>query len=50
MTLRAVIVLGVLAVLAYRFLPRYKITWALPLTLGATIVVVRAFAYVVTDE
>lgn len=50
MTLRLLVLLAVLAVLGRRFLPRQPISWALPVVLGVTILVVRGVAYLVTDE
>lgn len=50
MTLRLLVVLVVLALLARRFLPTRPITWALPVVLGVTIVVVRGIAYVATGD
>lgn len=45
MTLKLLVVLVALALLARRFLPRHRLSWYVPLVVGVTIVVVRGFAY-----
>lgn len=50
MTLRLLVLLVVLALLARRFLPRQPIGWALPLVLGVTVVVVRGVAYLYAGD
>lgn len=50
MTLRLLVVLAVVALLARRFLPRRPLTWALPVALGVTIVVVRGLAYALAED
>lgn len=50
MTLRLLVLLAVAALLAHRFWPRQRMTWALPVLLGVTVLVVRGVAYVVADE
>ena len=42
---KVVVLLVVLALLARRFLPRYRLSWYVPLVVGVTIVVVRGLAY-----
>ena len=45
MTLKLLVLLGALALLARRFLPRHRLSWYVPLVVGVTIVVVRGLAY-----
>lgn len=42
MTLRLLVVLGLIAAVAYRFRPRSKITWLPAVVLFVTVVVVRS--------
>lgn len=49
MVLKALVLLGALALLARRFLPHRRMSWAVPVVLGVTIVVVRGLAYVFAD-
>ncbi|MCW2778017.1 MAG: hypothetical protein JWN17_1742 [Frankiales bacterium] len=50
MLLRLLVLLAVLALLARRFLPRRRMSWAVPVVVGVTIVVVRSVAYVLTGD
>lgn len=50
MTLRLLVLLAVAAVVAHRFWPRQRLTWALPVLLGVTVLAVRGVAYVVAEE
>lgn len=50
MILRLVVLLLVLALLARRFLPRYRLTWALPLVLVGVILVVRTAGYLLGSD
>lgn len=49
MTLRLLVLLALVALVAYRFFPRRRMSWAVPLVVGSTIVVVRGVAYVFGD-
>ena len=49
MTLRLLVLLALVALVAHRFWPRRRISWAVPLVLGVTVVLVRGAAYVLTD-
>lgn len=47
--LRLVVVLVVLAVLARRFLPRYRLPWTIPLVVVAVVLTVRTTTYLLGD-
>ena len=49
MVLRLVVLLLVLAFLAHRFLPRYRMTWALPLAVVGVLLVVRTTGWLLGD-
>ena len=49
MVLRVVLLLLVLAVLARRFLPRYRLPWVLPLVVVAVVLAVRTVTYLLGD-
>ncbi|MCW2614260.1 MAG: hypothetical protein JWN08_1254 [Frankiales bacterium] len=49
MVLKALVLLAVVVLVARRFFPHRRISWALPVVLGVTIVVVRGLAYVFAD-
>jgi len=48
--LRVVVLLIVLAVLARRFLPRYRLAWYGPLVLVGVILAVRTAGYLLGDQ
>lgn len=50
MVLRLVVLLLVLALLARRFLPRYRMGWALPVTVVVVLLVVRTAGYLTGDS
>lgn len=45
MTLKLLVLLVALALIARRFLPHYRLSWYVPVVVGVTIVVVRGLAY-----
>lgn len=49
MVLRAVVLLLVLAVLARRFLPRYRLPWVVPVVVVGVLLAVRTTTYLVGD-
>jgi hypothetical protein len=48
--LKVVVVLGALALLARWLLPTRRISWAVPVVLGVTIVLVRTAAWLLTGD
>lgn len=49
MVLRLVVVLLVLALLARRFLPRYRLPWLVPLAAVGVVLTVRTATYLLGD-
>ena len=49
MTLRLLLLLALVALVAHRFWPRQRMSWAVPVVLGVTVVAVRGAAYVLGD-
>jgi formate hydrogenlyase subunit 4 len=47
--LRVVVVLVVLALLARRFLPRYRLPWVVPLVVVGVVLVVRTTTYLLGE-
>ena len=45
MTLKLLVLLVALTLLVRRFLPRYRLSWYVPVVVGVTIVAVRGLAY-----
>jgi hypothetical protein len=48
-TLRAVVLLLALAFVAWRFLPRYRMPWTIPLVLVGVVLVVRTVTWLASD-
>lgn len=48
--LRVAVLLLVVALLARRFLPRYRLPWAVPLALVAGLVTVRTVGWLTSDR
>lgn len=47
--LRLVVLLLVLAFLAHRFLPRYRVPWVLPLAVGGGLLAVRTVGWLLGE-
>lgn len=50
MVLRVVVLLLVLAVVARRFLPRYRLPWMLPLVVVGVVLTVRTATYLLGER
>jgi ABC-type bacteriocin/lantibiotic exporter with double-glycine peptidase domain len=50
MTLRLLVVLVVLALIARRVLPRRRLPWLVPVALGVAVVVVRGVAWLLGQQ